>query len=81
FDLTDVNDEDLDYTATPSTGAISVAPSPVSPITASTKNGVTVTFTYFANGATGSQTITVTADDNEATFPAVVTYDIQLFII
>lgn len=81
FDLTDVNDENLDYTATPSTGAISVAPSPVSPITASTKNGVTITFTYFANGATGSQTITVTADDNEGVGGGIVTYNIQLFVI
>ncbi len=81
FELKDVNDNNLDYTVTPSTGAISVSPTPASPIITATRNGVTITFTYFANGATGNQTITVTADDNEATFPAVVTYNIQLFII
>ena len=80
FDLTDVNNNNVDYTVTPSTGAISVSPSPVSPV-ANTATAKTVTFTYFANGLTGSQTITVTADDNEATFPAVVNYNIQLFVI
>ncbi len=81
FDLTDVNDDNLDYTVTPGTGSISVAPSPASPIIVSTQTGVTVTFTYFADGATGNQTITVTADDNEATGGGIVTYSIQLFII
>ncbi len=80
FDITDVNNNNVDYTVTPSTGAISVSPSPVSPVT-STATAKTVTFTYFANGATGSQTITVTADDNEATGGALVTYNIQLFVI
>ena len=79
FDLTDVNNNNIDYTATPSSGTISVAPSPVSPV-ANTSTAKTVTFTYFANGATGSQSITVTADDNEATGGGLVTYNIQLFV-
>lgn len=80
FTLTDVNNNNISYTVTPSSGAVSVAPSPATPVSG-TQSGVTVSFTYFANGLTGSQSITVTADDNEATFPAVVTYNIQLFII
>jgi len=80
FKITDVNNDDVDYTINPSTGSTSVAPTPASPIT-STQNGVTITFTYFADGLTGAQTITITADDNEATDPALVIYDIDLFII
>ena len=79
FVLTDVNNENLDYTITPSTGMISVAPRPATPV-ANTKNGVTITFTYFANGLTGAQTITLTADDNEAVGGGVVTVIADLFI-
>ena len=80
FKLTDDNNNNIDYTVTPSTGSVSVAPSPASPVS-STSGGVTVTFTYFANGGTGAQTIAVTADDNEAGGGGLVTYNIQLFII
>ncbi len=80
FDLTDVNNDNVTYTVTPSSGSISVSPSPTSPVS-STKNGVTVTFTYFANGATGAQTITITADDAEATGGGLVTETVNLFII
>jgi len=81
FVITDVNGNNIDYTVTPSTGTISATGTPATPLVSGTASGVTVTFTYFADGATGAQTITVTADDNEATGGGIVTYDIQLFII
>ncbi|MDP3995405.1 MAG: hypothetical protein U1C18_02430 [Patescibacteria group bacterium] len=80
FDLTDVNDEDLDYTVAASSGTISVSPSPATPITASTKNGVTVSFTYFADGSAGNQTITVLVNEVGGV-DAFVQYDIDLFVI
>jgi hypothetical protein len=80
FDITDVNNDNVDYTVTPGTGTISVAPSPASPVS-NTLSTVTVSFTYFADGLTGSQIITVTADDNEATGGGIVTYNIDIFII
>jgi len=81
FDITDVNANDVDYTITPSAGTISATGTPATPLTSGTASGVTVSFTYFADGLTGSQTITVTADDHEATGGDVVTYTIQIFVI
>ena len=80
FTLADVNNDSVSYTVTPSVGSISVNPSPPSPLTG-TPEGQTISFTYFANGAAGLQTITVTADDNEAVGGGVVTYQIQLFVL
>lgn len=78
--LADVNNDAITYTLTPSSGVISVNPDPPSPLSG-TQDGRTVSFTYLANGATGLQTITITADDNEATGGGVVTYQIQLFVL
>lgn len=62
FTLTDANNNNISYTVTPTFGTISVAPSPVSPVSG-TQSGVTVSFTYFANGGTGNPSIAVTAND------------------
>jgi|GEM_PF-1992931 len=80
FNLKDVNFDSVVYTITPSTGTISVAPNPPSPVI-SNPDGVTISFTYLANGATGLQTITVTADDNEPAGGGVVVREIQLFVL
>ncbi len=80
FNLKDVNFDLTTFSVTSSAGTISVAPGPASPVVSS-PDGVTITFTYLANGAAGSQTITVTADDNEPTGGGAVTYQIQLFVI
>ena len=77
--LADVNNDAITYSLTPSSGSISVAPEPASPVS-NTQNGVSVNFTYYANGALGPQTITVTADDNEPVGGGLVVYNIQLFI-
>jgi len=88
FVLTDVNNDDLDYAVIPSetAGSISASPSPAgSPpgtlpgASYNTANGTTITFTFFADGGTGSQTITVTVDDNQG--GGLVTVPIDLFII
>lgn len=80
FDLTDVNNDNIDYTVTLNgVGSISSLPNPVSPVS-STQNGVTVTFTYFANGGTGTPTITITADDTPVNGSDVITHTIQLFV-
>lgn len=76
FTLTDANNDNIAYTITPSTGAISVAPSPASPVSG-TAGGKVITFTYFANGAVDAQTIDVTADDGNGP----IVYHIQIFII
>ncbi len=62
FTLTDANNNNISYTVTPSFGSISISPSPVSPVSGTT-GGVTVSFTYFANGGTGNPSIAVTAND------------------
>lgn len=80
FKLTDVNNDAITYTITPSLGSVSVAPSPASPVSG-TGSGATVTFTYFANSGTGAATIAVTADDAEPVGGGLVTYNIQLFVI
>ena len=80
FDLTDVNNDNVDYTVTPSSGTISFAPTPATPATG-TSSATTITFTYFANGTTGAQTVTLTADDAEATGGGIVTLVVDLFII
>lgn len=77
FTLTDVNNDNISYTVTPLSGTISVSPSPVSPVSG-TSSGVTVTFTYFANGSTGSVPITVTANDGNT---AVANRNIDVFVI
>jgi len=81
FTLTDVNNNNIDYTITAITdGSVSDTGATVS----GTTSGVVVTFTYFATAVTGAKTITITANDNliNAGQPAQpVTYDIQLFVI
>lgn len=80
FTLTDVNNNNVDYTITAITdGTISL---PTTGTVTGTTSGVVVTFTYFATAVTGAKTITITADDNEPVGGALpVTYDIQLFVI
>lgn len=76
FTLTDANNDNITYTVIPSTGNVSVNPSPASPISG-TAGGTVITFTYFANGAVDAQTIDVTADDGNGP----IVYNIQIFII
>jgi len=80
FKMRDVNFDAVSYSLTPSTGTISVAPDPASPVVGSPA-WTTISFTYTADGGTGEQAITITADDNEPTGGGVVTQDIQLLIL
>lgn len=82
FVLSDLNDDALTYTITSNSNNTASVGSPVSPIT-NTRNGITITFTYFTDvgTATGSQTVTITADDADATGGPLVSQDIDFFII
>lgn len=84
FTLTDVNNNDIYYTISPS-GGNTISLGATSGTVVNTQNGVTINFTYFANGTSGTQIITLTANDGLDNTPAQpaqpVVYDIPLFII